>query len=143
MWYLRSLEHASVIQKLAILEHKNGLVLSNTCVPVSWTWSILFPRRGSYYLWTLRILEIFIYTEKGCFIEFVIYTLCSTGNINAVRIHYKAFILRLRTRNFFQRISSRIGVRDANWWIANCLLWFNGSNGFLIQSLKKSYNETI
>ena len=43
MWYLRSLEHASVIQKLTILEHKNGLVLSNTRVPVSGTWSILFP----------------------------------------------------------------------------------------------------
>ena len=33
-----------VIQKLSILEHKNGLVMSNTCVitgvPVSGTWSI-------------------------------------------------------------------------------------------------------
>ena len=43
MWYLRSLEHAGVIQKLSILERKNGLVLSNTRVPVSGTWSILFP----------------------------------------------------------------------------------------------------
>ena len=43
MCYLRSLEHASVIRKLTILEHKNGLVLSNTHVPVSGTWSILFP----------------------------------------------------------------------------------------------------
>ena len=43
MWYLRSLERAGVIQKLTILEHKNGLVLSNTRVPVSGTWSILFP----------------------------------------------------------------------------------------------------
>ena len=45
MWYLRSLEHASVIQKLTILEHKNDLVLSNTRVPVSGTWSLLFPNR--------------------------------------------------------------------------------------------------
>ena len=30
MWYLHFSEHASVIQKLTILEHKNGLVLSNT-----------------------------------------------------------------------------------------------------------------
>ena len=44
MWYLHSLEHAGVIQKLTILEQKNGLVLSNTCVPVSGTWSILFPK---------------------------------------------------------------------------------------------------
>ena len=43
MWYLRSLELAGVIQKLTILERKNGLVLSNTRVPVSGTWSILFP----------------------------------------------------------------------------------------------------
>ena len=43
MWYSRSLECAGVIQKLTILEHKNGLVLSNTPVPVSGTWSILFP----------------------------------------------------------------------------------------------------
>ena len=43
MWSLRSLEHASVNQKLTILEHKNGLVLSNTRGPVSGTWSILFP----------------------------------------------------------------------------------------------------
>ena len=43
MWYLRSLERAGVIQKLTILERKNGPVLSNTRVPVSGTWSILFP----------------------------------------------------------------------------------------------------
>ena len=43
MWYLRHLERASVIQKLTILERKNGLVLANTRVPVSGTWSILFP----------------------------------------------------------------------------------------------------
>ena len=45
MWYLHFLERAGVIQKLAILERKNGLVLSNTCVPVSGTWSILFPKK--------------------------------------------------------------------------------------------------
>ena len=44
MWYLYSLEHAGVIQKLTILERKNGLVLSNTRVPVSGTWSILFAK---------------------------------------------------------------------------------------------------
>ena len=49
MWSLRSLEHSSVIQKLTILEHKNGLVLSNTRVPVSGTWSILFPYYYYYY----------------------------------------------------------------------------------------------
>ena len=43
MWYLRSLERAGGIQKQTILECKNGLVLSNTHVPVSGTWSILFP----------------------------------------------------------------------------------------------------
>ena len=54
MWYLRSLECAGVI-KLTILEHKNGLVLSNTCVPVSGTWSILFPKilnTGPHFLQT-------------------------------------------------------------------------------------------
>ena len=45
MWYFCSLERASVIQKLTILECKNGLVLSNTCVPVSGTWSTLFPHQ--------------------------------------------------------------------------------------------------
>ena len=44
MWYLGSLERAGVIQKLTILERKNGLVLSNTHVPVSGTWSIPFPK---------------------------------------------------------------------------------------------------
>ena len=42
MWYLHSLENASVIQKLTILECKNSLVLSNTCVLVSGTYSTLF-----------------------------------------------------------------------------------------------------
>ena len=42
MWYLRPLERAGVIQKLTILERKDGLVLSNTRVPVSGT-CILFP----------------------------------------------------------------------------------------------------
>ena len=43
MWYLCSLECAGVIQKLTVPE-LNGLVLSNsnTHVPVSVTWSILF-----------------------------------------------------------------------------------------------------
>ena len=45
MWYLHSSECACVIQKFTILEHKNGLVLSNTRVPVSGTWSILFPKK--------------------------------------------------------------------------------------------------
>ena len=45
--------HASVIQKLTILEHKNGLVLSNTHVPVSGTWSILFPKK--YLIWYGRL----------------------------------------------------------------------------------------
>ena len=59
MWYLRSLEHASVIQKLTILEHKNGLVLSNTRVPVSGTWTILFPEvpssvHGQIFIETMR-----------------------------------------------------------------------------------------
>ena len=44
MWYLCSLEHAGIIQKLTILECENGLVLSNTHVPVSGTSSILFPK---------------------------------------------------------------------------------------------------
>ena len=43
MRYLCPVERAGVIQKLTILEHKNGLVLANTRVPVSGTWSILFP----------------------------------------------------------------------------------------------------
>ena len=46
MLYLRSLECAGVIQKLTILELKNGLVLSNTRVPVSGTSSIRFPIFG-------------------------------------------------------------------------------------------------
>ena len=37
MWYLRSLERAGGIQKQTILERQNGLVLSNTRVPVSGT----------------------------------------------------------------------------------------------------------
>ena len=42
MWYLRPLERAGDIQKLTILERKNGLVLSNTRVPVSGTWIYFF-----------------------------------------------------------------------------------------------------
>ena len=58
MWSLRSLKHASVIQKLTILEHKNDLVLSNTRVPVSGTWSLLFPRVVTNYKKTSRTLLI-------------------------------------------------------------------------------------
>ena len=36
------LEHASVIQMLTILEHKNGVVLSKTGVSVFGTWNTLF-----------------------------------------------------------------------------------------------------
>ena len=55
MWYLRSLEHAGVIQKLTILKWKNGLVLSNTHVPVSGTSSILFP------------IQLFLDENQQCF----------------------------------------------------------------------------
>ena len=48
IWYLRSLECASVVQKLTILECKNGPVLSNTHAPVSGTQSILFPAEHFY-----------------------------------------------------------------------------------------------
>ena len=44
LWYLHSLECTCVIQKHTILECKNGLVLSNACVPVSGTQSTLFPK---------------------------------------------------------------------------------------------------
>ena len=54
MWYLHFLERAGVFQKLRILECKNGLVLSNTRVPVSGTWSILFPKvKKSWPAWWL------------------------------------------------------------------------------------------
>ena len=44
MWYLCCLEHAGGIQKQRIQEHQIGLVLSNTHVPVSGTWSTPFPQ---------------------------------------------------------------------------------------------------
>ena len=56
MWYLRSLEHAGLIQKLTILECKNGLVLSNTRVPVFGTWSILFHKIKNNFA---RLLHLF------------------------------------------------------------------------------------
>ena len=52
MWYLWSLERTGVIQKLTILERKNGLVLSNTHVPVSGT-KYTFP--------LLSLLCLFLY----------------------------------------------------------------------------------
>ena len=61
MWYLRSLERAGVIQKLTILERKYGPVLSNTRVPVSGTWSILFPIFQKVFLQTL----LFKYNDNG------------------------------------------------------------------------------
>ena len=42
MWYLFSLESASAVQKLTVLECQNGPVLSIACVPVFGTWSTLF-----------------------------------------------------------------------------------------------------
>ena len=53
MWYLCSQECVGVIQKLTILECKNGLVLSNTRVPVSGTWSLLFPDKTLKGHWTI------------------------------------------------------------------------------------------
>ena len=61
MWYLRSLERAGVIQKLTILERKNGLVLSNTHVPVSGTWSILFPTKQLKDSLPLLAKHLFLY----------------------------------------------------------------------------------
>ena len=56
MWYICSQECVGVIQKLTILECKNGLVLSDTRVPVSGTWSLLFP---SYFItWNLTVYNL-------------------------------------------------------------------------------------
>ena len=63
MWYLCSLECASVIQKLTILEYKSGLVLSNARVPVSGTWSILFPN--------LQTSSYGYFESLNCFISLV------------------------------------------------------------------------
>ena len=57
MWYLRPLERAGVHQKLTILERKNGLVLANSRVPVSGTWSLLSPKN---YLYTIALV-VYIY----------------------------------------------------------------------------------
>ena len=62
MWYLRSLERAGVIQKLTILERKNGLVLANTRVPVSGTWSILFPFIPHFTLKCYFYFDMFVYS---------------------------------------------------------------------------------
>ena len=64
MWYLRSLERAGCIQKQTILERQNGLVLSNTRVPVpvSGTWSILFPN-GGLILYELQNHSDFVLTR--------------------------------------------------------------------------------
>ena len=56
MWYLRYLECAGGIQKQTILECQNGLVLSNTRVPVSGTWSILFPKIPFILTYSWRIM---------------------------------------------------------------------------------------
>ena len=60
MWCLRSLQRAGCIQKLTILERQNGLALSNTRVPVSGTWSILFPTTAIHLLigWHFYFLHI-------------------------------------------------------------------------------------
>ena len=75
MWYLRSLERDGVIQKLTILERKNGLVLSNTRVPVSGTWSILFPNGKNY----------FVFANNACFDQYY-ETVLALGDIGACRL---------------------------------------------------------
>ena len=70
MWYLSSLEHASVIQKLTILEHKNGLVLSNTHVPVSGTWSLLFPFIFSFFFPSFPLFSLFLSLYLFLFLSF-------------------------------------------------------------------------
>ena len=63
MWYLRSLERAGCIQKqtIGLLERQNGLVLSNARVPVSGTWSILFPKEVVKFL---VFFSIFCYAMR-------------------------------------------------------------------------------
>ena len=75
-WYLRSLERAGCIQKQTILGCKNGLVLFNTRVPVSGTWSILFPNSLIHWwsqvpLCTSLKGVLHIYQKLACFVLYL------------------------------------------------------------------------
>ena len=78
--YLCSLGLAIVFQKLTIQECKNGLVLSSTRVPVSGTWSILFPKSWSVVKLLGRMMT------QNCRHHFT-----STQNTSLGRIQTKCF----------------------------------------------------
>ena len=78
MWYLCSLECAGAIQKLTILERKNDLVLANTRIPVSGTWSILFPR-----LVMIKHTSNWLKTEKWKKVTFCTCLGYSSPNLNS------------------------------------------------------------
>ena len=112
MWYLRFLERAGVIQKLTILERKNGLVLSNTRVLVSGTSSILFPSfviRFSCWVIVGLSLQIDMQGRKYDLLETILCkkVICqkvrykvypSSNNLHTVRIHWNGQKLSLVTK---------------------------------------------
>ena len=89
MWYLHSLEHAGVIQKLTILVCKNGLVLSNTHVLVSGTWSICFP----WNFWFFKIFFDENYTNCWKFLKWThSYTkICNEKGVIDIAVHVADF----------------------------------------------------
>ena len=56
MWYLCSVESASIIQRLPILECENGLVLSDICISVSGTFKLPFFLLGLCFLFFFSVL---------------------------------------------------------------------------------------
>ena len=97
MWYLHFSEHSSVIQKLTILEHKNGLVLSNTRVPVSGTWSILFPN-----------FQMFIYFELEKALEQTLTVIKLKRHFNYTHFcmtsHFSEVMFSRTNQNIAQRV---------------------------------------
>ena len=92
MWYIRSLECASVIQKLAILEHINVLVLYNTGVlaglelaqgyrghglwcPLSWPWCPILQGILQYVVASGALVQ---WPWNECPSKFVIRALCTS-----------------------------------------------------------------
>ena len=89
IWYLRSLERAGGIQKQTVLDHQNGLVLSNTRVPVSETWSILFfpfDNHNDYLILGINLcLYLIINLSKGPI----------SGSYHSVEIFFKQMWTKL------------------------------------------------
>ena len=110
-------DSGGVVQKLTILECKNGLVLSNTRVPVSGTWSIRF-RTAEMYTCTWQNVHYYIHDKMYMHLD----TWCLWWNVYNIQLSL-VYMTKCTNTWFSWWNVFTVGVNDEMYTLG--VFWWN------------------